>query len=96
MNQQIRDALCDMGYEEAVVFDGPDFDEAIVGVTDEGQVVYDYDMMVHCLRIKEGWSEIDAIEFIEYNTIRALPYVENAPIIMHRLRLEEEEDHGTD
>ena len=28
MNQLIRDALCDMGHEEAVIFDGPDFDEA--------------------------------------------------------------------
>ena len=39
MNQKIRDALCDMGYEDAVIFDGPDYDEAIVGVTDGGQVV---------------------------------------------------------
>ena len=96
MNQRIRDALCDMGYEEAVIFDGPCFDEAIVGVTDEGCVVYDYDMMVHCLRIDEGMDEMEAIEFIEYNTIRALPYVDNAPIIMHRLRLEEDDDHGAD
>lgn len=95
MNQLIRDALCEMGHEEAVVFDGPDFDEAIIGVTEEGRVVYDFDMMVHCLRIKEGMSEIEAIEFIEYNSIRALPYVENAPIVMTKLRLEED-DHGTD
>ena len=35
MNQDIRDALCDMGHEEAVIFDGPDYDEAIIGVTEE-------------------------------------------------------------
>ena len=49
MNQDIRDALCEMGHEEAVVFDGPDYDEAIVGVTDESQVIYDYDKMVEIL-----------------------------------------------
>ena len=88
MNQAIRDAICDMGYEEAVVFDGPDYDEAIVGVTEDGQVVYDFDKMVEILVERDGIEETEAIEFIEYNSIRALPYVENAPIVMTRLRLE--------
>ena len=91
MNQKIRDALCDMGHEEAVIFDGPDYDEAIVGVTDEGQVVYDYDKMVQILVERDGMEEMEAIEWIEYNTIRALPYFENAPIVMNRLRLENDE-----
>lgn len=94
MNQTIRDALCDMGHEEALLFDNPDYDEAIVGVTDEGQVVYDYDKMVQILVERDGYEEMEAIEWIEYNTIRALPYYKNPPIVMNRLRLEEE-DHGT-
>ena len=89
MNKEIRQALCDMGHDEAIVFDGPAFDEAIVGVTDEGRVIYDYDMMVHCLRAEDGISEDEAIDFIEYNTMRALPYAgPNAPIIMHKLTME--------
>lgn len=95
MNQQIRDALCEMGHEDALLFDGPDYDEAILGVTDEGQVVYDYDLMVKILVERDGYGEMEAIEWIEYNTIRALPYFQNPPIVMNRLRLEEE-DHGTD
>lgn len=91
MNQKIRDALCDMGHEEALLFDGPDYDEAIVGVTDEGQVVYDYDKMVQILVERDGMEEMEAIEWIEYNTIRALPYFENPPIVMNRLRLEDDE-----
>lgn len=112
MNEKIREALCDMGHEDAVVFDRPDFDEAIVGVTDEGRVVYDYDKMVHCLRIADGMSEEEAIEFIEFNTMRALPYAgEYAPIVMSPLSVERitteekrerlidlmtEANHGTD
>ena len=92
MNQKIREALCDMGHEDAIIFDGPEFDDAIVGVTDDGQVVYDYDKMVLCMMRQDNISEEEAIEFIEFNTIRALPYVENAPIVMHRLCLEED-DH---
>lgn len=95
MNQAIRDALCDMGHEEAVVFDGPDYDEAIVGVTDDGQVVYDYDAMVECLMKQDNIGRLEAIEFIEYNTMRALPYFENAPIVMNRIRLEDD-DHQTE
>ena len=89
MNQDIRDAICDMGFEEAVMFDCPDYDDAVVGVSEDGRVVYDYDKMVEILVERDGMEEIEAIEFIEYNSIRALPYVENAPIVMNRLRLED-------
>ena len=88
MNNEIREALCDMDHDDAVVFDNPDYDDAIIGVTDEGQVIYDFDMMVECLMKSDGIDETEAIEFIEYNTIRALPYAgEKAPIIMHKLML---------
>lgn len=90
MNPQIRAALCDMGHDEAVVFDAPDYDEAIVGVTDEGQVIYNYDKMVHCLRAFHGMTDEEAVDFIDYNTIRAIPYAgEHAPIIMYPLEVEE-------
>lgn len=84
-----RDILCEMGYDDAVVFDNPDYDDAIIGVTDEGRVVYDYDAMVKILVERDGMDETEAIEFIEYNTIRALPYAgDNPPIIMTQLQLE--------
>ena len=88
MNEEIRQALCDMDHEDAVVFDKPDYDDAIIGVTDEGQVIYDYDTMVKCLIDRDGMSETEAIEFIDYNTIRALPYAgEKAPIIMYKIMM---------
>lgn len=85
MNQKIRDTLCDMGYEDAMIFDGPDFDEAIVGVTDEGQVVYDFERMVECL-VKQGMTAEEATDLICYDTMRAIPYAgDNPPIIMNPL-----------
>lgn len=89
MNEKIRDAICDMGYEEAVLFDWPDFDEAIIGVTDDGRAVYDYAAMVKDMMTRDGISEIEAIEFIEYNSLRACAYVEGAPIVIHLLPTEE-------
>ena len=70
--------------EDAIVFDNMSYDGSIVGVTTDGRVVYDYDKMIEELMEDEEWSYEEAAEWIDYNTIRALPYAgENAPIIMY-------------
>lgn len=49
--------------------------------------MYDFEKMVEWLMETEGLSDIEAIEWIECNTIRALPYMgEGAPIIMYPLQ----------
>lgn len=72
--------------EDAIVFDNMSYDGAIIGVTTDGRVVYDYDKMIAELIQDEDWSYEDAIEWIEYNTIRSLPYAGvNGPIIMYSI-----------
>ena len=84
MNEQIRETLCEYGFEDALVFDNPDFDEAIIGVTEEGRVIYDYSAMIDSMAARDGISEEEAMEFIEYNTIRSIPYAgAQAPIVAH-------------
>ena len=78
-----RELLCDFGYEDAIVFENPDYDEAIIGVTDDYRVVYDYDLMVEHLVNHCGMSEMDAADLISYNSSYSSPY--GAPIIMYRL-----------
>lgn len=80
-----RELLADFGYEDCIVFENPDFDEAIIGVTTDDCVVYDFNLMVQHLMETDGITDIEAIEFIEFNTIRSLPYVENAPVIVYGL-----------
>ena len=81
-----REKLASAGYVDAVVFENPDYDEAIIGVTEDGNVVYDFYKMVEHLMSKDGITFDAAVEFIEYNTIRALPYAgEEAPIIVTML-----------
>ena len=50
-----RDRLVEMGLEEAVVFENPDYDSAIIGYDANSEtVVYDYDKMVeHGARLTE-------------------------------------------
>jgi hypothetical protein len=79
--------LSELGYEGVIVFENYGYDDALIGVTEDNRAVYDFDKMVDWLVEKEGFSVTEAIEWIEYNTIRALPYAgEDAPIIMYRLK----------
>lgn len=80
-----RELLNELGHEEAIVFENPSYDEAIIGIDSNERVVYDFDKMAECLVEEDGMSYEDAIEFIEYNTIRALPYKPNSPIVMYGL-----------
>lgn len=81
-----EERLLDAGYEDVPSFLNCSYDSALIGVTTDGRAVYDFDLMVDWLMKEEGWSDIDAIEWIEYNTIRALPYMgAKAPIIMYSL-----------
>ena len=82
VNLQLRDELP----EDAIVFDNMSYDGSIIGVTTDDRVVYSYDKMVEELMQDEEWSYEDAVEWIDYNTIRALPYAgPKGPIIMYSI-----------
>lgn len=82
-----RELLVEMGIEESVVFENPNYDDAIVGYDAISQrVIYDYEKMIECLMNEDGMEYEEAMEFIDYNTIRACPYMgDKAPIILHRI-----------
>lgn len=81
-----REIIEEMGHLETVVFDSPEFDDAIIGITEEGSVVYDYEAMVESLMQHDQISREEAVEFIDFNTIRAVPYAPDPkPVIMYRL-----------
>lgn len=74
------------GYEDVVILENYSYDDALVGVTEDGRAVYDFEKMVRWLMETEGLDELEAVEWIEYNTIRALSYEDDsAPIIMYPL-----------
>ena len=60
-----------MSDEGVLLFSNPDFANAFIGVTVTGDLraVYDYDLMVQDLMREDKISDIDAIEFIEYNSL---------------------------
>lgn len=85
-NTSIKDILCEQGYGDAILFENPDYASAIIGLSEDGRVIYSYPLMISHLVDKDHMSEEDAVEFIDYNTIRALPYMgEMRPIIFYSL-----------
>ena len=77
--------LIDLGLEDAVVFDNPSFNTAIIGTTEDGRVVYSFEKMVDELMSKEEipMTAEEAEDFICCNTVRSLSYIDNAPIIVY-------------
>lgn len=79
-----RERLLDAGYEDIKYLTNYSYDDALIGVSNDGRAIYDYNLMIDWLMNELGWSDNESIEWIEYNTIRALPYMGNkAPIIMY-------------
>ena len=81
-----KDILMDQGFENFIIFENPDYESAIIGITENNQVVYDYEKMIEHLMQEDDMDYEEAVDFISYNTIRSLPYAgEGAPIIMYSI-----------
>lgn len=91
--KELKDLLNELGYEDTVVFENPSYLKAIIGISDDGALCYSYDKMVQCLIEEDKIEEEDAMEFIDYNTIRALPYASSMgvrPIVVYNDFFKEE------
>ena len=85
----LKEYLEQRAASDTTFFINPSFLSAIVGLTDDDRLVYDYDKMI-AAAIEENpdWTEEDAIEWIDFNTLRTVPYMGNkAPIIVFPLPL---------
>ena len=93
--EDVRKQIADAGYENSLFYDAPSFDGSIIGVDESGKVVYDYNKMIdeyiddEFPNLNFEYSSavddavIEAMEWIDYNTIRATPYAGPlAPIII--------------
>ena len=103
-NDELKERVIEYlgGEEEAsevIVLEGDEFADGVIGITDDNRLVYSYENLVVCLAkafresdTQEGRTDedyhTDAIEWLDYNTTRSLPYMGgNAPIIVHDLNL---------
>lgn len=85
---KLEQDLMDLGYEDVLIFKDFDYADAFIGISHDNRAIYDYEKMVKSLVDKEGMTELEAIEWIDYNTLRALPYYEGSPIIMYPIDID--------
>lgn len=80
VKSEIRERLAD----GALVFDNPAYDNSIIGQTFDGRAIYDIELMADELASDDDISLEEAMDFIDYNAIRSLPYAGvMAPIVVH-------------
>ena len=76
----------DLKNEGTILFRNPDFRFAMIGMSDDYRVVYDYEKMLEFLVETEDMSYEDAADFVSYDTIKSLNYKSgNKPIVMYPL-----------
>ena len=80
----LDDYIADMQFdEETLILDNHAYDKSIIGITNDGVLIYDYNKMIKEFMKDEDCDTLEAIDWIEYNTMRALPYMgERKPIIV--------------
>lgn len=85
---EIKETLCEIGLENSIVFENPDYESAIVGFDyNSDRVIYDYDKMVEFMVTTYSMEPEEAVEFIDVNTIRSLSYMgEKGPIILKTIQ----------
>lgn len=94
-NKELKGRIRDYVYDEEildniVVLEGDEFADGCIGITDDYRLVYSYEKLVESLmKAYNQEDETPAIEWLEYNTIRSLPYMESqgllTPIIVREL-----------
>ena len=73
--EELQEYLGAQGHEETVFFEHPSFVKAITGITVSEQLIYDYELMIAAAMEEENWNVEEAVEWIEYNTLRSIPYM---------------------
>lgn len=70
---------------EKIVFLTDEFVNSIIGFDDNlEKLIYSYQLMRDDL-IDEGMEYEEACDYLDYNVVRALPYINNAPVVCMEL-----------
>ena len=95
LRKMIEDVIGGYDEDEAILLlEGDEFADSAIGISTDHNVIYDYDLMVQSLakayreeNDTDEEAELKAIEWIDYNTLRGIPYFQSqgiVPIIINR------------
>lgn len=80
-SQELHEWLCEHEHLDTSTF-GEYYLSAIIGITEEGNLVYSYSKMVEQEMEDYGILFDDAVEYINYNAIRTVPYMKDKPPVI--------------
>ena len=93
LRELIRDKVCDEEtLDNILLLEGDEFADGAIGITEDNRVVYSYSRLVESL--SEAYNlegskeerELQASEWLNYNTLRAIPYMNKggqlAPLVI--------------
>jgi len=83
-NLRVKQRLEDNGLEDVIFFTDYSYEDAIIGVSNDNRLIYDYEKMVYWLVKNTGMTQEEATDWIDYNTLGVL-HGDNSPIIMYGL-----------
>jgi len=87
VNEKLRKYLFDNEYN-SIIFDSPSFDNSIIGISSDDNLIYDYFLMIEELCEDENMSQDEAMDFIDYNTLRSIHYMSDGAIPIIKMNLE--------
>ena len=74
-NDSLKEWLVDQGYEDAIVLESPTYRNAVLGISEDGRVIYSERIIIEDMVVDEGMDIDDAFDNFSYNLLRALPYM---------------------
>lgn len=82
LHEELKQTLYSFGADDAIILDK--FDDAVVGVTTDNVVAYNYWEMINVLCKKNKMTVYEAAEWIDLNVIRPMDYLdkEKRPVIV--------------
>ena len=88
INKTPIDILIEKGYDNVIVFSNPSYADALIGLTDDYNAVYDYDLMIEWLITHENMDLEEVEDFISFNN--SFHYGRHYPVICYSEDLEDE------
>lgn len=85
-DKEIEQYIEENGFNLSVYFTNPNYASAIIGISTEGNIVYSYEKMIDYLMKTDDMTYEDAIDWIDYNVVRSIPYTQKMgtmPIIIY-------------
>lgn len=58
----VEERLLNAGYEGVKYLVDESYDDALIGISEDGRAIYDFNLMIKWLMNEYDWSEIEAIE----------------------------------